>query len=136
MYLKSGPLLLLAVLCAPACGDNTIPVTPTTPGVTTTETFADTLTINGARTHQFTTTSRGPVTARLTSVGPDSTTIIGVSLGTWNGIACQIWLAKDETMQGVELLGQVTAVGNLCLRVYDVGRLTAPATYSVDVTHP
>ena len=119
MSLRSWPLLLLAVLCAPACGDSTIPVTPTTPIVITTETFAGTVTVNGAVTHQFAATSRGTVTATLTSVGPDSTTIIGVSLGTWNGTSCQIILANDQMTQGASVLGQVPGVGNFCLRVYD-----------------
>jgi hypothetical protein len=136
MYLRPGGLLLLAILSAPGCGDSTIPTVPITPSVPTTETFAGTITVNGAATHQFVTTSRGALAATLTSIGPDSTSVIGVSVGTWNGTACQIILANDQTTQGATVIGQVSGVANLCVRVYDVGKLTGPATYSVDVSHP
>jgi hypothetical protein len=136
MYQRLGALLLLAVLSAAACDDSTIPTTPTTPVTITTTPFSDTLTVNGAKTHQFTATGRGTVTVTLTSVGPDPATIIGLSFGIWNATACQIWKADDEAAQGDSLDGVVSGVGTLCVRVYDVGRLTGPATYSVDVSHP
>jgi len=127
--------LLVTVLCAAACDDNTT-TTATTPTTTVTEpTFTDTLTVNGARIKQFSTTGRGTVTATLTAVGPDSTTVIGLSLGTWNGSSCQIVL-DQRAAQGATLVANVSGVGNLCLRVYDPGTLTAPVTFSVDLTHP
>ena len=127
--------LLVTVLCAAGCDDNTT-TTATTPTTTITEpTFADTLTVNGANLKQFSTTGRGTVTATLTAVGPDSTTVIGLSLGTWNGSSCQIVL-DQRAAQGATLVANVSGVGNLCLRVYDPGTLTAPVTFSVDLTHP
>jgi hypothetical protein len=128
-------LLLIAVVAMTGCSDNTNTST-TTPTPTITETFSGTLTVNGAVTHQFSATARGTVTATLTSVGPDNTVLIGVSLGTWNGTSCQVIIANDQTAQGAGVLGTVSGVGNLCLRVYDVGKLTAPVTYSIDVVHP
>jgi hypothetical protein len=135
MYVRVA-FLLWTVLCAAACDDNTALTPTTTPPTTITEpTFADTLTVNGAKTKQFSTTGRGTVTATLTAVGPDATTLIGLSLGTWNGASCQIIL-DQQAAQGASLIGQATGVGNLCLRVYDPGTLTAPVTFSVDLTHP
>jgi len=134
LYLRLLVLLLVAALGV-ACEDNTITTTPTST-TTTTQTFSGTLRVNGAETFQFSSTARGSITATLTSVGPDSTTMIGVSLGTWNGTSCQIVLANDQTAQGAGLLGTVSGVGNLCLRVYDPGKLTEPVSYSVDVSHP
>ena len=128
-------LLTLAASVAFACSDTTT-TTPTTPTTTTTETFTGTLTKNGAVTTQFAVTARGTVTATLTKLDPDSTLAIGVSLGTWNGTSCQIILANDATLVGAGVLGTVSGVGNLCLRVYDVGKLTTSADYSVDVVHP
>jgi hypothetical protein len=136
MYARFPAFLLLAALCAAACDDNTGLTTSSTPTPTITEpTFAETLTVNGARIKQFSTTGRGTVTATLTAVGPDTTTIIGLSLGTWNGSSCQIVL-DQQAAQGASLIGQATGVGNLCLRVYDPGTLTAPVTFSVDLSHP
>jgi hypothetical protein len=126
---------VLAFLAAAGCDSGTNLTTPTVPGPTTTETFPGSLTVNGAATYQFASSSRGNVSATLTSVGPD-TAIIGFGIGTWNGSSCQMLIANDAATQGTNVLGQVSGVGNLCLRVYDAGKLTGPATYSVDVTHP
>jgi hypothetical protein len=136
MYVRVA-FLLVTVLCAAACEDNTGLTTTPTPTTTTTETFADrVLTVNGAVTDQFSTTGRGTVTATLTTVAPDDTAVVGLSLGTWNGSSCQIVLANDQAVRGGSIIGQVSGVGNLCLRVYDSGKLTAPVTFSVDVSHP
>jgi hypothetical protein len=126
----------LTLLAAAGCDSGTDLTTPTVPGTTTTETFPGSLTVNGAVTWQFASSSRGSVSATLTSVGPDSAAVIGFGIGTWNGSSCQILIANDAATQGANVLGTVSGVGNLCLRVYDAGKLTAPATYSVDVTHP
>jgi hypothetical protein len=130
-------LLSLAALTATAaCDDNTLVSTNPTPIVTTSQTFTGTLTKNGAVTHQFSVSSRGNVTATLTKIDPDAGLTIGVSLGTWNGTSCQIILANDQATVGAGLLGTVSGVGNLCLRVYDVGKLTTSQDYSIDVVHP
>jgi hypothetical protein len=140
MQLISRPVLLLLLAlgagAAAACDDTTTINNPSTPIPTTTETFAGTVTVNGAITHIFAVTQRGAVTATLTAVGSDNTATIGVSLGTWNGTTCQIILANDQAVVGAGVLGTVSGVGNLCLRVYDVGKLAASTTYSVDVVHP
>ncbi len=130
------PLLFL-VLLAPACGDDD-PTTPTqpTPPATVTETFSGTLNQNGAVTHPFPTGLAGTVTATLITVAPDSTTVIGMSLGTWNGAVCQIILANDQATQGTVVVGTVSTFGSLCLRVYDVGSLTQATSYEVQVIHP
>jgi hypothetical protein len=130
------PLLLAATLAAASCSDDTTTTAPTTTTPTTTETFSDTVTVNGAKTHQFAVTTRGSVSATLKSLSPDADQTVGVSLGTWNGLTCQIILANDSTVVGSGVNGAVSGVGNLCLRVYDVGKLKVAESYSVDVTHP
>lgn len=136
--LRTVSLLLLVAVAsaAAACNDNTLTSTTPTSTVTSTETFTGTLTKNGAVTHQFSATSRGTVTATLTKIDPDSSQTIGVSLGTWNGVSCQTILANDSAIVGSQLVGTVSGVGNLCLRVYDVGKLATSEDYSVDVVHP
>jgi hypothetical protein len=135
-------LLVVLALCAgaaTACDDEPVtPIDPTTP-ITTTETFSGTLNLNGAVTHQFSTTSRGAITATLTKLDPDAALTIGVSLGTWNvgTSSCTVILANDSTAVGSGVLGAVSGVGILCLRVYDPGgKVTPSQTYSVDVVHP
>jgi hypothetical protein len=119
-----------------ACGSST-PTTPTTTTpVTVTDTFAGTLTPNGAASYNFTTASSGSVTATLATLSPDTTLIVGLSLGTWNGNACQVVLSKDSATQFSFIVGQAAQASTFCVRIYDVGNVTDPATYEIQVNHP
>jgi hypothetical protein len=130
-------LVLPFALIMMGCGDDD-PVTLPTPPVqpTVTETFTGTLTINGAITHSFVTGSFGTVTSTLTVVTPD-TTVLGMALGTWNGISCQLIIAADKAAVNTSVIGNVSSVGNLCVRLYDAGgTLAGPTSYEVQVVHP
>jgi hypothetical protein len=135
--LRLIPLMSLVLVMSSGCGDDE-PTTPTdpTPPTTVTEVFSGTIGRNGAATHSFSTTFAGSVTATLTTVSPDSTIVIGMSLGTWNGAVCQIILANDKAMQGTIVIGTVSTFGSLCVRLYDVGNITQPTSYEVQVIHP
>ena len=130
-------VLLIAVAAGAAACDDEAPATPTTPAPAVTETFSGDVTQNGARTHNFSTAASGVVTATLKEVAPDSGLVIGFSLGNWTGSSCQIVLANDAATGGAILTGTMSGIGNLCLRIYDVGNVpTAGATYRVEVVHP
>lgn len=137
------PIGLLAValmamaLSASAC-DEDPPTTPDppTPPVINTETFTGTINPNGAQTQSFNTEASGTLTATLISIAPDSTTRIGLALGTWNGLSCKIEIANDNAQQGVSITGSASALGSFCVRIYDIGALTGNITYEVRVTHP
>ncbi len=134
-------LVLCAVAALGLAGcDNTIdggtPTTPTTPTPNVTETFTGVLTPNAGITHAFTVAAAGGVTVTVTAVAPDSTTTIGVYLGTWNGASCVAALSNDSALQGAYILGNVSSAGQLCARVYDVGKITGPVNYTIDVNHP
>jgi ABC-type Fe3+-hydroxamate transport system substrate-binding protein len=129
--------LLSVALITAGCGGNsstTTPTTPTTP-TSTTETFEGTITVNGAITHPFVVTAPSTVTATMGTVSTGTDTVIGLALGTWNGEFCQIVLANDAAGEGKFVIGLAQTAGNFCVRVYDSGKLTAPATYSVTVIH-
>ena len=128
--------VLISVLAGAAgCGDDT-PTAPQQPTQrpTVTEEFTGRLTVNGASTHSFTTGS-GQISVTITELVPDSAAVIGVSLGTWNGAACQIVLANDNATQAGAVLGTASGPGNFCARVYDVGKLAAATEYKVTVVH-
>jgi hypothetical protein len=119
-----------------ACGDDT-PTAPDQPVQRPTVTeppIQGRLTVNGAASHSFTTGS-GQISVTITELVPDSAAVIGVSLGTWNGSACQIVLANDNATQGAGVLGTASGPGNFCVRVYDVGKLTAATEYTLTVVH-
>ncbi len=131
-------LLLGALLSTTACGkNNPAPTAPTpTPLPTITETFSGSINRNGAATHTFLAQASGTVTLTLTTLTPESTPAIGVSLGTWNGTACQIVIANTNAAQGAIVLGIASSAGNLCVFVQDVGKIDVAASYEISVVHP
>jgi hypothetical protein len=78
----------------------------------------------------------GQVTATIATLSPDATLIVGLALGTWNGNACQVVLSKDQATQLSFLIGQASQASTFCVRIYDVGNVTDPATYELQVNHP
>jgi hypothetical protein len=130
-------LLLLAPLAA-GCGDDQ-PNGPTAPEpVAVTEQINsgdNPLNPNGGRTHPFDVLQPGTVSARLTGLSPDDTITVGLSLGTWNGQVCQILLANDAAVLNVTVTGTAQQTGRFCVRIYDVGKLTASTDYSIELTH-
>jgi hypothetical protein len=134
--------VFLATAClaiSAGCGNDSNPNIPTptpTPGVT--ETFPGTINTNGAMTFPFTVSTGGFVTATLTTIGPDSTTLIGMGIGILNNGVCTVGtgLYLDKAAQGASILASVSAAGTLCLRVYDAGTITGETTFSIDVAHP
>jgi len=134
----SGILMLAAIISA-GC-DNTVEnaTPPTTPAPTVTETFTGNININGAGTHTFTATAAGTITATLTGVTPVNTVTVGFSLGTFNALSssCQAVIARDDSVQGTVLTGNASAAGLLCVRIFDVGKLTEPIGYTLTVTRP
>lgn len=129
-------VLVASALFVSACSNS--PTTPTTTTTTTsvTDTFSGTLNPNGASSFPFSVAAQGFVYATLTSVA-DQTTIVGMSLGTWNGTACSTsGIQNDQAVQGATITGSVSGVGTLCVRVYDVGKVVGALDYQVTVVHP
>jgi hypothetical protein len=133
------PLCALALiggaLSAAACEDQSNSLNPIIPTpIQQTETFAGTLNINGGVTFQFT-SNRGAVTATLSAVAPDAATVLGMSLGTWNGITCAATLPNDQAVMGSTIYGTVNTTGLLCVRLYDVGKMADALDFEVKVIH-
>jgi hypothetical protein len=129
-------LAMAVALSTVACGSGTTtPTTPTTP-VSSTDTFAGALTPNGAASFPFTTAASGSITATLATLAPNSTLVVGLALGTWNGNSCQILLAKDSATQSSFIVGQASQSSTYCVRIYDVGNVTDPQTFELQVNHP
>lgn len=133
--LSAFAFVLAIGLSASAC-DSDDPVGPTEePPVAVTETFTGTVAQNGAVRHTFVTQRAGSVTATLGTLSPDSTAILSLSLGTWNGQSCQVIIARDDASSSGSVVGSASA-GNFCVRVSDPnGQLTQPISYDVNVTH-
>lgn len=127
--------LLLLTLTLVACGDDEAPPTAPTPPTQITETVEGRVTPFGGQTYVFTVTRAGQITARITALSPDADAIVGLSLGTWTPNACQILLANDNAQLNTTLVGSATTIGNFCLRVHDVGTLTAPLDFTIELSY-
>jgi hypothetical protein len=130
-------LVAVALATASTACDDPGPTAPTpdTPVVeNVTETFSGLLARNGALTFPFA-VSAGNASVSLTALTPN-TVAVGLSLGTWNGVSCAAVISNDNATEFTQLVGTAGQAGNLCLRIHDVGRLTAPVTFTVAVVHP
>lgn len=130
-------LVLLMTAVAVGCSGD-IDNIPTTPDpVIVTETFTGTLTINGAVTHNVFTGATGTVSATLTSLGDNPPEKVGFSMGTLAGSTCAVVLHNDAAVVTSNIVGTMTSLaGSICVRIHDVGALTAPVSYTFTVTHP
>ena len=133
-------LVLCVLLALSACGGDTNPTTPTPTIVTDTFTNPSPLGPNGAFTHTFSTVAAGVVTATLTTISPDATKAVGFQLGIWTAATntCTAVISNDLALQGAVDSATAQSAGTYCVRVYDVGQITAdaPVSYTVTVSHP
>ena len=128
------PLLALAAMAVGGCETTTSPPPP--PAVDpVTKTFSGTLAVNGAAVHTFTPTEIGEINVTLKVLDPVSTVTIGMGLGVWTGTSCTIHIADDQAILNELLIGTATGEGEFCARLYDVGQLTAPTDYTIEVRH-
>jgi len=134
---RSVRLVLFGCVLAAAASGCEEPVTPTIPTIEPiTTTIPGTVTVNGAQTSNFVVSTAGTVVATLTSLTPDAEATVGFALGTFNGTACQTVIVNDSAFQGAILIGATGSSAVLCVRVYDVGALTAPTNYAIEIVHP
>lgn len=134
--LMHAAAISVAILGAAGCGEDEqiTPIDPT-PTEITEPPFTGTLSINGGVTQSFQAVQAGTVTAIIDSIQPTPTVAIGVSLGVWNGTSCQQVTFNDNAAVGSGVAGLANGSGNLCARVYDVGKLTVPVEFTVTIKH-
>ncbi|HXD73215.1 MAG TPA: hypothetical protein VN628_05750 [Vicinamibacterales bacterium] len=136
--------VLVVGLSTSACSDNTLSqlaAASTTSTQTFTDTFTGTLSQNGAFQHIFTIQTLGAVTVTIINLSPASTQVVGLSLGVWTGAQCSTspqtgGASNDTATTGSTITLNATAAGNLCARLYDVGFVTQPVLYTLQITHP
>src|ERR1051326_4862633 len=133
----------LAAAATSACSDNTLSqlaAASTTAPNPQTDIFTGTLSVNGAFQHIFTITTLGSVTVSITGLAPNTSQIVGLSLGVWTGAQCSTspqtgGASNDTATTGSSITLNATAAGNLCARLYDVGFVTTPVLYTMTITH-
>lgn len=121
---------LLAATLTSCSSSNPSAPTPTL----TTETFIGTLSPGQKVVQPFTVKAAGTVTTTLAGLaGAD---YIGIGNGTWDGTICTVGVHAETVVVGNYFLTDVPGAQSLCILVYDVGRVTTTATYTVTVSHP
>jgi hypothetical protein len=130
-------VLCVSLVIAGAAGcDRSPTVNPTPLPDPITVLFNGSIIQASAATHRLISRGAGQITATLTAVQPDPAISVGLSLGTWNGNSCAVIIDKTNTAQGEVIIGTVTGIGELCVRIYDNGQMVEPITYDITVVHP
>ena len=127
--------VILALLGAAACdqaGTMTELPRPTAPP-TKVVPFSGTLQLQGRDTHTFTVAQEGYVEVTLLGLGAAAGTAVGLGIGTPGVTECVV-IQSVTTVAGTaaQLVG-TGLPGTLCVTIFDVGNLTAPAIYTVTV---
>jgi len=138
-FRRTAAAIAMMAASAAGCSNDTTTTPTTSTPATIQDTFSGTLNQNGSGTFQFTTLQSGQVTAvlsTLTTTDGSASPNVGLTLGTWNGNACASVITKDGANQSSSIVGSVSAAGTLCVRIYDVGNVTAPLDYTINVNHP
>ena len=133
-------IVLLAAPLASACDNG--PVTPSATTTTTTttspvtETFSSQLAVGGYASRSFTAAKAGTVTVTLTNAGSSSTLKVGLALGIPDqaGTGC-LFTRTTETAAGGNVSATVDA-GAYCMRVSDIGNLTAAISFTATIVRP
>jgi hypothetical protein len=130
----------LALCTGTACETTNPPINPTFSSSVTVESFSGSLPLLGFKFYSFTTPRAGTVELTLLSLreGTEpSTATIGIGLGVPRGMDCALSSTVQTGTGAVPQLSVATEAGGvLCVRVFDSGTLTAPVTFSVNITRP
>jgi hypothetical protein len=137
-------VLALPVVAALVSGCGTTPTEPTvtappsaTAGlVPVTEAFSGALASGGANVYTFH-TMQGLVKVTLNSLDPADAPFIGMGVGMWDGLSCQLVYQSPYTTTGTELLSTASIETRVCIKVWDLGTLdpNAALTYTLSAVH-
>jgi hypothetical protein len=96
--------------------------------------FSSTVGAQGSATHQLAIFYNGTASLALVSAGASAT--VGLGFGAWDGQICRLNSALITTASTNTLISVPVDPGNYCIRVFDVGLLTAPILFTLDTLHP
>jgi len=129
------PAIVALTLLAGACND--LP-TSTTPTPATTDLFIGSqLMAGGATSRSFKVSKGGEVKVVFSSLLPESSTAVSVSLGTFDGTTCKPTNTVVAVAGGTDpVITATVSAGDYCLRLADPGTLTKTNDFSTTVTIP
>jgi hypothetical protein len=129
--------LLVAGLMGGALACNSTPVDPTPTPTVQDLFFSSQLMAAGTTSRTFTTPKQGDVKVFFSSLIPDSSAVIGVGLGTFDGTTCTLTttvMVKSGSAEAV--ITAALPAGTYCVRVWDPGVLTKTNDFSFTINIP
>ena len=73
---------------------------------------------------------------RIVGLAPNTSQIVGLQLGVWNGTSCTASSSTDVATTGSSITLTASSAGIVCVRLYDVGFIGEPVLYQLQVVHP
>ena len=131
--------LLVVVASAAACGGSNNSSSVVAPSATlTNDVFNGVVQVSGTNVHNFTVNTPGSLSVTLTSTSPQTTLFMGLGIGTPNGSGGCTFIQTTQAPASTttaQLSGSVTASGQYCVAIGDLGNAAGPITYSITVSH-
>jgi hypothetical protein len=131
---------IASALCV-GCGGAADPTTPSDiyTGSIAVQTFSGTLAVGGSSFYSFTVPKDGPASLTLLDLqedGASSEAAISIGLGTPAGVGCSVSTAVTVSPGPTPQLTSTVGPGVYCAKVADVGNLSGPGRFSVNITRP
>lgn len=124
---------MLSVSGTMACGS-----TPTTPDFINSISFVSRLQERGSAWRTFSVTTAGAVTVQLTGI-TQTNAVMGLGLGTVVSNNCVLTQSLQTTATSAADAPHIKAtlaVGQYCVKLYDIGQLTSIVDFSILITTP
>jgi hypothetical protein len=125
--------LLLLPVATGACGGNstTAPTTATSPTTVTWTTFVGP---GGTASRSFTTTAAGAVSVTLQAAGLPLGIGLGIPRASGNG--CRLAVSMTAEAGAAPQLTAPVDGGEYCVEVFDIGGITEPISFTLQLVHP
>jgi hypothetical protein len=95
--------------------------------------FASTVGPSGSATHEIPIAFNGATSITLVSAG--TTNSLGLAFGAWDGSVCRFSTIVNVAPGATPIATNVDP-GNYCIKVFDIGTLTATILFTIDTLHP
>lgn len=131
-------LTIAAVLAATSgCVRTTMysPMAPTA-AIDVTNVFSSEIIPGGSASREFTLITAGRIAITLTSTSPPGMAVgLGIGIPRLNG-SCALSQAVEATAGTAAQIALAADIGPYCTRIYDLGTLTAPLSFSISISLP
>jgi hypothetical protein len=135
------PVLLVMAALSLGCDNSSNSGTTTAPTVPlTNQTFTGSIDVGGSSSNTFVAAQAGEVDVTVSALAPPSNIIVGLSIGipsTVDPTSCLVQSGAAPTqVSASNVLSGSLAAGTWCVKLSDLGYMSAPVNYTIIVAHP